>query len=245
MGDRVLTCALCAAALAMTGRADELADRFQHPDDAARPRAYWFHMSGNITKEGIKADLEWMKRVGIGGFQNFDASLATPQIVEKRLIYMTPEWKDAFLFTTRLADSLGLEMTIAGSPGWSESGGPWVTPAQAMKKLVWSETRIEGGKPFSGKLPQVVRELGGEPGDVLDPGAARVQVPQPLRLAGQQQEIRLDQVGLPLAGLGVLGRHQGRGAVVQSLAHSGQDQGGARRGQRLLGHGGDLVADLQ
>ena len=105
-------------------------------------------MNGNITKEGIKADLLWMKRVGIGGFQNFDAALMTPQIVEKRLIYMTPEWKDAFLFTTKLADSLGLEMAIAGSPGWSESGGPWVTPAQAMKKFVWSETRIEGGKAF-------------------------------------------------------------------------------------------------
>jgi len=39
-----------------------------------------------------------MKRTGIGGFQNFDAGLATPQIVEKRLVYMTPEWKDAFLF---------------------------------------------------------------------------------------------------------------------------------------------------
>jgi hypothetical protein len=64
----------------------------------------------------------------------------TPQIVEKRLVYMTPEWKDAFRFTTRLADFLGLEMAIAGSPGWSESGGPWVKPEQAMKKFVWSET---------------------------------------------------------------------------------------------------------
>ncbi|MFI5027221.1 MAG: glycosyl hydrolase, partial [Solirubrobacterales bacterium] len=53
-----------------------------------------------------------------------------------------------------LADKLGLEMAIAGSPGWSESGGPWVTPAQAMKKLVWSETRVEGGKRFTGALPK-------------------------------------------------------------------------------------------
>jgi hypothetical protein len=127
---------------------------FQNPPESSKPRVWWHWMNGNITKEGIKADLLWMKRVGIGGFQNFDASLNTPQIVEKRLIYMTPEWKDAFLFTTRLADSLGLEMAIAGSPGWSESGGPWVTPAQAMKKFVWSETRIEGGKPFAGKLPK-------------------------------------------------------------------------------------------
>jgi hypothetical protein len=127
---------------------------FQNPPASAKPRVWWHWMNGNISKEGIRADLEWMKRIGIGGFQNFDAGLSTPQIVEKRLIYMTPEWKDAFLFTTKMADSLGLEMSIAGSPGWSESGGPWVTPAQAMKKFVWSETRIKGGKPFTGILPK-------------------------------------------------------------------------------------------
>ena len=86
-----------------------------------------------------------MKRSGIGGFQNFDASLMTPQIVEKRLTYMTPEWKEAFRYTTKLADSLNLEMAIAGSPGWSETGGPWVGPEDGMKKLVWTETRVKGG----------------------------------------------------------------------------------------------------
>ncbi len=110
-------------------------------------------MNGNITKEGIKLDLEWMKRIGIGGFQTFDASLGTPQVVEKRLAFMTPEWKDAFAYATTLADQLGLEMAIAGSPGWSESGGPWVMPADAMKKIVWSETTLAGGKAFAGLLP--------------------------------------------------------------------------------------------
>src|SRR3954452_6970929 len=95
-----------------------------------------------------------MQRVGIAGFQNFDAALSRDQVVDKRLIYMTPEWQDAFRFATDLADRLGLEEAIAGSPGWSESGGPWVTPAQAMKKLVWSETRVVGGQPFTGSLPK-------------------------------------------------------------------------------------------
>jgi hypothetical protein len=90
-------------------------------------------MNGNITQDGIKADLEWMKRVGIGGFQNFGAANEIPQIVKKRLVYMTPEWRDAFKFAITLADQLGLEAAIAGSPGWSETGGPWVPPAQAMK----------------------------------------------------------------------------------------------------------------
>ena len=133
---------------------DPLERGFQNPPNSAKPRVWWHWMNGNITKEGIKLDLEWMKRVGIGGFQNFDAALNTPQVVEKRLVYMTPEWKDAFKYAATLADQLGLEMAIAGSPGWSESGGPWVPPAQAMKKLVWSETRVEGGRPFAGTLPK-------------------------------------------------------------------------------------------
>src|SRR5436190_16559398 len=124
---------------------DSLYKNFTTPPNSARPRVWWHWMNGNITKDGIRKDLEWMSRSGIGGFQNFDASLGTPQIVEKRLTYMTPEWKDAFKFTTKLADSLHLEMAIAGSPGWSESGGPWVKPEDGMKKIVWTETRVTGG----------------------------------------------------------------------------------------------------
>ena len=127
---------------------------FQTPPSAAKPRVWWHWMNGNITKEGIQKDLEWMERVGIGGFQNFDANLFTPVVVPTKLVFMTPEWKDAFKFMTQTADQKGLEMAIAGSPGWSVTGGPWVEPKDAMKKYVWTETRIEGGKAFSGKLAQ-------------------------------------------------------------------------------------------
>jgi alpha-L-rhamnosidase/F5/8 type C domain len=132
--------------------ADSLTRAFEQPPNSAAPRVWWHWMNGNISKDGIKLDLEWMKRIGIGGFQTFDASLGTPQVVDQRLVFMTPEWKDAFSYATSLADRLGLEMAIAGSPGWSETGGPWVPPADAMKKIVWSETLVPGGKPFSGVL---------------------------------------------------------------------------------------------
>jgi hypothetical protein len=125
---------------------------FVDPPQSARPRVWWHWMNGNISQTGIKLDLEWMHRVGIAGFQNFDAALDTPQVVDHRLAYMTPEWKDAFKYATTLADQLGMEEAIAGSPGWSESGGPWVPAAEGMKKYVWSETAVEGGKPFTGKL---------------------------------------------------------------------------------------------
>ena len=144
--------ALTLAAAAQDEKSDPLARGFRNPPDSAKPRVWWHWMNGNITKEGIKLDLEWMQRVGIGGFQNFDAALNTPKLVDHRLVYMTPEWQDAFRYATELADRLGLEEAIAGSPGWSESGGPWVKPNQGMKKVVWSETRVEGGKPFTGVL---------------------------------------------------------------------------------------------
>ncbi len=131
----------------------DLRSGFENPPNGARPRVWWHWLNGNITKEGIKLDLEWMHRIGIAGFQNFDAALGTPQVVEKRLPYMTPEWKETFLYATKLADQLGLEEAIAGSPGWSETGGPWVKPSEGMKKYVWSEIEVDGGKPFSGSLP--------------------------------------------------------------------------------------------
>jgi hypothetical protein len=144
--------------LALTGLAtgqtsnDTLEQGFRRPPQSAKPLVWWHWMNGNISKEGIKLDLEWMHRVGLGGFQNFDAALATPQVVDHRLAYMTPEWKDAFKYATTMADQLGMEEAIAGSPGWSETGGPWVPASQGMKKYVWSETLVEGGKPFTGIL---------------------------------------------------------------------------------------------
>src|SRR5438552_759440 len=144
--------ALLSLSICTSAQQDELELNFKNPRDSAKPRVWWHWMNGNITKEGIKLDLEWMHRVGIAGYQNFDAALQTPQVVERRLAYMTPEWKEAFKYAIGIGDQLGMEMAIAGSPGWSETGGPWVPPSQGMKKYVWSETIVEGGKRFTGKL---------------------------------------------------------------------------------------------
>lgn len=165
-----ISLALCVAT-AQT-KTDSLKSGFEHPPESARPRVWWHWMNGNITKEGIKLDLEWMKRAQLGGFQTFDAALFTPQVVEKRLAYMTPEWKDAFKYATALADQEGLEEAIAGSPGWSETGGPWVPGPEAMKKYVWSETIVEGGKHFTGTLTHPPSNTGAFQNlDIEDAGA--------------------------------------------------------------------------
>ncbi|MXO71915.1 glycoside hydrolase [Altererythrobacter buctensis] len=133
----------------MVAAVDPLAAGFAAPPAEARPRVWWHWMHGNVTQEGIAADLAWMDRVGIGGFQNFDANLDTPQVVERPLRYMTPEWREAFRFAASEAARLDLEMAIASSPGWSHTGGPWVPVEDGIKKLVWGETRLVGGQRFA------------------------------------------------------------------------------------------------
>jgi hypothetical protein len=132
---------------------EKLQDGFKNPPEAAKPRTWWHWTNSNITKEGITKDLEWMKRVGIGGMQLADVASGQGQTVEKKLLFMSPEWLDAVKHAASEAQRLGLELTIFSSAGWSLTGGPWVKPEEAMKKLVWSETNIDGPKKFSAGLP--------------------------------------------------------------------------------------------
>jgi hypothetical protein len=131
---------------------DALRAGFENPPNGARPRVWWHWMNGNISQEGLKLDLEWMQRAGVGGVTIFEGAIHTPQAVPERLVYMTPEWKQAFKYAVEKARAEGLEVAIASSPGWSETGGPWVPASQGVKKMVWSATRLEGAKPFVGVL---------------------------------------------------------------------------------------------
>lgn len=149
---------LTAAALCwiFTGGAfchDALQEGFQSPPPAARPLVIWSWMDGNVTRAGVQRDLEWMHRVGVGGVVLKDIGLATAHHVDPPLRYMTPAWQNTARFAARLAARLGLETRVASSAGWSGAGGAWVRPQEAMKKLVWSETTIDGGTPFAGRLP--------------------------------------------------------------------------------------------
>lgn len=136
---------LIATLIALPAAAAPLLADFINPPDSARPRVWWHWMDGNISKTGILEDLQWMKRVGLGGVQQFDGSLFTPQVVAERAVYGSPAWQADLRTAAVEAQRLGLELAIAGAPGWSETGGPWVKPEQAMKKLVWSELTVDGG----------------------------------------------------------------------------------------------------
>lgn len=133
-----------------------LEDGFSSPPESARPWAYWFWMNGNISREGITADLEAMRSAGINGviiMSNDGKTTAGP------VRFMTPEWHTIFRHMLTEADRLGIVIDMNNDDGWN-SGGPWIGPEQSMQKMVWTETRVQGGQRFSAPLPHAPEHLG-------------------------------------------------------------------------------------
>ncbi|WP_338871990.1 glycosyl hydrolase [Spirosoma sp. SC4-14] len=137
--------------------AGPLAENFLNPPASARPQTWWHWMNGNVTADGITRDLEAMKQIGLGGFQNFDAGTGIPK---GPLQYLSPEWLRLKEHTIKEAGRLGLEFTMHNCPGWSSSGGPWITPELAMQDVCWSETYITGGNSATISLPKPLTRLG-------------------------------------------------------------------------------------
>ena len=113
-------------------------------------------MNGNITKAGITADLEAMKEIGFGGatIVNVDCEIPPGDAP-----FMSAEWRECFKFAVQEADRLGLKLSVENCAGWSSSGGPWNTPANAMQQLTSSETNFHGPAVFDAVLPQPKMKL--------------------------------------------------------------------------------------
>lgn len=150
----VLVLLLCG--LRVSSAEGDLAKGFAQPPVSAKPQTWWHWVNGNISREGITADLEEMKRVGLGGAQMFNVSPAPPGPVR----FMSPEWRAMVKHAVSEADRLGLELCIHNCAGWSSSGGPWIKPEGAMQMLVWSEQRVTGPGHTAKSLPRPLTRVG-------------------------------------------------------------------------------------
>ena len=107
----------------------------------------WFHFIGdNVSREGIDADLEAISGAGIAGVQWFHGSFGGRWPgVESPIVPLSEEWNDIVGYLAEKARSLDLRLTLQTCPGWAMAGGPWITPENAMRDLVWSRTDVDAG----------------------------------------------------------------------------------------------------
>ena len=124
---------------------------FANPPLSARPETWWHWMNGNVSREGIVADLDAMAAIGIGGVHIFDAGCSIP---EGPLVFGTPEWYDTIRFAVQEAAKRKMSVTLANCSGYSVAGGPWISASNAMKTVCYTATDVRGGRVFDGVLPK-------------------------------------------------------------------------------------------
>lgn len=118
---------------------------FVAPDKVHYPETWFHYIGGNVSHEGITADLEAIASAGISGVQLFHGQFggqwpATTDDIQ----CMSENWEQAVKHTADEARRLGLRFTMQNCPGWAMSGGPWIKPENAMRNLVYSRTDITG-----------------------------------------------------------------------------------------------------
>jgi hypothetical protein len=159
MAWQLLVLSLILGARPVAGAGGDFDSRaFVSPPPSARPWVYWFPLDGNLSREGITADLEAMQRVGIGGVLYMETDQSTPR---GPAAFGGPLWRELIQHACREAQRLGLEINMNNDAGWCGSGGPWITPELSMQRLTVSETYVVGPRRFEGVLsrPAAVKDF--------------------------------------------------------------------------------------
>lgn len=133
---------------------DDLATQFVRVPDSQRMAVYWYWISDNISVEGVKKDLDAMKKAGItrAYIGNIWESGVKPGSVK----VLSDEWWEVLHAALKHATELDMEIGIFNCPGWSQSGGPWINPQQSMRYLASSQLQVSGnGSEQTLQLPEV------------------------------------------------------------------------------------------
>lgn len=161
---RLLTRAFLAGASALLmgcAAADKREAGFVTPPSSVQTGTYWYWIEGNISKEGVEKDLEAMKAAGInrafvaniGGVGTGDPNS------QYKVEFMSDEWWNITRAALKKATELGIDIGMFNSPGWSQSGGPWIKAGQTMRYLNSSRTVVKGPGRVTVKLPQPADEF--------------------------------------------------------------------------------------
>lgn len=131
---------------------DTLESGFISPPDSIQTSVYWYWISDNISKEGAVKDLYAMKQAGIN--RAFIGNIGIDGLPYGEVKMLSDEWWEILHLALKTATELGIEIGIFNSPGWSQSGGPWIKPEESMRYLASSETILQGPQKIVQQLKQ-------------------------------------------------------------------------------------------
>ncbi|MFD1316407.1 glycosyl hydrolase [Namhaeicola litoreus] len=120
-----------------------LEENFKNPPERAKPRAWMHAMSSNMSKEGLTKDLDAIQKVGIGGILLFNVTHTIPK---GKVLFNSDKHHELIRHAAEECERLGLSFGVHNSDGWTSSGGPWITPENSMKMIVWTEEIVDGGE---------------------------------------------------------------------------------------------------
>ncbi|AKJ63599.1 glycosyl hydrolase [Kiritimatiella glycovorans] len=204
---RKIGCGVVLSVLVMAGlvRGADLEARFQSPPDEARPWVYWFWMNGNVTEEGITADLEAMHDVGIGGALIMGVGLRTPHGPAD---FNSPLWRDLYAHAADEAQRLGMHLTLHQCDGWATAGGKWIDPERSIKMFVSTTKEVTGpvDAPIQLEHPEVRENFYEEVATLAVPVSAE-SVANPVRATAHGEPAPALIDGDPMTGVPV-GRYE-------------------------------------
>lgn len=136
----------------VTQLSQELERGFITPPDSIQTSVYWYWISDNISKEGAVIDLQAMKKAGIN--RAFIGNIGIDDLPYGKIKMFSEEWWEILHLALKTATELDIEIGIFNSPGWSQSGGPWIKPEQSMRYLASSELVVKGPQAITHRLPK-------------------------------------------------------------------------------------------
>lgn len=161
---RLLTRAFLAGTSALLmgcAAADKREAGFVTPPSSVQTGTYWYWIEGNISKEGVEKDLEAMKAAGINRafVANIGGAGTGDPNSQYKVEFMSDEWWNITRAALKKATELGIDIGMFNSPGWSQSGGPWIKAGQTMRYLNSSRTVVKGPGRVTVRLPQPADEF--------------------------------------------------------------------------------------
>ena len=146
MKKKIIPALLLLASCASPIYSRTLQQTFATPGDSVQTSVYWYWINGNVTPDGVRKDLEAMKKAGINRAFIGNIGLGEMHTPFNSVQLFTDQWWEVVHAALKRASELGIEIGIFNCPGWSQAGGPWIEPGQAMRYLDNVKADVDGGK---------------------------------------------------------------------------------------------------